>query len=75
METKDEKRITVRVSPDLYNQIVAAAREKNLTINAFIIQSLESIVVGDLKATLDRINIRLDEMEIKIRERNMNPLN
>jgi uncharacterized protein (DUF1778 family) len=41
---KEEKRITVRVSPSLYDKVVMAANERNLTINAFIIQHLEMAV-------------------------------
>lgn len=44
VQDKEERRITVRVSPALYNQINSASKERNLTLNAFIIQWLERAV-------------------------------
>lgn len=44
VEAKDEKRIGLRVSPNLYNLVASAASERNLTINAYIIQALERAV-------------------------------
>lgn len=43
-EEKDEKRISLRVSPELHEQITVAANSRNLSINAFIIQALELAV-------------------------------
>jgi uncharacterized protein (DUF1778 family) len=44
VEPKEEKRITVRVSPSLHDKILLAAGQRNLSINGFIIQSLERSV-------------------------------
>lgn len=43
-EVYEEKRIGIRVSMNLYEQVLDAAKKKNMSINGFIIQALERIV-------------------------------
>lgn len=61
IEVYEEKRIGIRVSMDLYEQVLDAAKKKNMSINGFIIQALERIV--------DPISIesRLATLEEKVR--------
>lgn len=47
VEEKDERRITVRVSPALYDQVVGIASERNLSLNGFIITLLEKAARGE----------------------------
>lgn len=73
VKSSDEKRITVRVSPALYDKVVQAASDRNLTINAFIIQALE--VVADFHSqdslpTLQQIVANVRELQRQIKELN-----
>lgn len=74
MNTKDEKRITVRVSSELYEQISAAATSRNLSVNAFIIQSLESTVNGELRKLLAQIQDRLNKIESVLTEEQLDSM-
>lgn len=69
VQDKEEKRITVRVSPLLYDKVALAASERNLTINAFIIQSLENSVETEPKPVLEEILRRLAMVESKLGRR------
>lgn len=59
VESKDEKRISLRVAPSLYNKVSAAASERNLTINAFVIQALEHSIDSDFEGRLAIIEEKL----------------
>jgi uncharacterized protein (DUF1778 family) len=62
VEPKDEKRVTVRMSPEMYEMMVASARERNLSINAFIIRAIEN---SEFDKALER---RMVEIEAFIEE-------
>lgn len=66
VDSKDEKRISLRVSPALYNKVAQAASERNLTINAFIIQALESNVQEDAKKELAYLQHHLRMVEDRL---------
>lgn len=64
VEDRNEKRITVRVAPDLYEQIVQEAKARNLSINAFIIQALEEAVHHlDVSDAIDHLLDRIKAIE------------
>lgn len=47
VDNREEKRISLRVTPELHEKIATVATSRNLSINAFIIQALESAVDPD----------------------------
>lgn len=62
VEPRDEKRVTVRMSPEMYETMLASAKERNLSINGYIIRALEN---AELDKALER---RMTEMEKAIEE-------
>lgn len=62
----DEKRITVRVSNKLYEKVAAAAKERNLSINAFVIYALEDSTFEGLEVALANLQKQIDQLGSKI---------
>lgn len=59
VDEREERRITIRVSPNLHNKVAQAAGERNLSINAFIIQALEHSIDSDFAARLAAVEAKL----------------
>lgn len=67
VDSTNEKRITVRVAPSLYDKVHSAATERNLSINAFIIQALESSVEDNPRQILDDMVRRIKDIESRLK--------
>lgn len=61
-EDKEEKRITLRVSPETYKVIQTLAKAQNMSINGYIIQAIAN---AEFDKILER---RMTQIEEEIRE-------